>query len=311
MKLNKFIVGFAALAALTFSNCYKNFDDLETNPNRATTAPPGIVLNGIEWDFNRAHGQPWGTRDASNEQRWNQFYCTNYNYYGTNEYSWASFDLNYGTLKNVVKMEEEAIRTGADAQNPYAALGKFFRAFFFVNMTQRLGDLPMSEALKGLENPTPKYDSQKEIYKQALAWLDEANDGLAAARGSLDGDFYYGGDLVKWQKAVNSYQLRVLISLSKKEADADLNIKTRFANILSNPSKYPVFAGMSDNLQFVYNSAANKYPINPDVFGFDDGRVNHSEAFLGQLDFAERPARFCGRRASRFVDSQRLFADSI
>ena len=39
----------------------------------------------------------------------------------------------------------------------------------------------------------------------------------------------FGGDLKKWQKAVNAFQLRILIQLSKKDADADLAVKTKFA----------------------------------------------------------------------------------
>ena len=39
--------------------------------------------------------------------------------------------------------------------------GLFFRAYFFVNMSEKVGDLPMTEALQGLENTSPKYDAQK------------------------------------------------------------------------------------------------------------------------------------------------------
>ena len=125
-------------------------------------------------------------------------------------------------------MEEEAKKLGLADVNGYAALGKFFRAYFFDQMSKRVGDLPMTDALKGITNTAPKYDSQKVIYVQILKWLDDANADLATviARGeTVSGDFYFGGDLKKWQKVVNAYRLRVLITLSKKDTDAELGVK--------------------------------------------------------------------------------------
>ncbi|MGC3945239.1 MAG: hypothetical protein QM762_12125 [Chryseolinea sp.] len=76
------------------------------------------------------------------DQRQNQYWCCNYNYYGTNEY-WASATLSYMMFKNVDKMEEEALRVGAAEVNPYSALAKFLRAIFFIRMSQRVGDIPV------------------------------------------------------------------------------------------------------------------------------------------------------------------------
>ena len=70
-------------------------------------------------------------------------------------------------------MEEEAIKGGAPVQNPYSALGKFFRAANFYNLTMLVGDVAMDEALQGLAITTPKYNTQKEIFIQILKWLEE------------------------------------------------------------------------------------------------------------------------------------------
>ena len=45
-----------------------------------------------------------------------------------------------------------------------------------------MGDIPMNEALQGLDNLTPAYDSQKDIFKQAFDWLESANTDLAHFR---------------------------------------------------------------------------------------------------------------------------------
>lgn len=289
MKNVMFRYGFL-LAALAFllGGCRKKFDDLFKDPNRPVEVPAALVLNGILNDM-----RPGAWNEV---QRWNQFNCCNYNYYGNQEYNWTSTGLNYTTLKNVLKMEEEAQRSGSGVQNPYAALGKFFRAYFFYQMTMKVGDLPMTEALQSLGNPTPKYDTQKDIFKQVLAWLEESNADLTALIGRADvsllGDFYFNNDLRKWQKAVNTFQVRVLISLSKKEADADLAVKTKFAAMLANPAKYPLLGGMGDNLEYVYNSNFNKYPTSRDNYGFDATRYNMSFTYLNNLVSLNDPRTF-------------------
>ena len=274
------------IAALLVFSC-KDFEELEQNQNRPTTAPASLVLNQV---LNDLFERPW-----SLEHRQNQFSCCNYNYYGTNEY-WASATLNFMTLKNVIKMEEEALRSGAAEVNPYSALGKFLRAYFYVRMTQRVGDLPLSEALQGLENPAPTYNTQKEIYVQVLNWLDEANADLAQLISSSDitlgGDFYFDNDLARWQKTVNTFKLRVLISLSKKEADSDLNVKGRFKAILDNPAQFPVMTSNLDNMEYVFNGTSNLYTTNPGNKGFDKGRYNMAATLLGLMTSLKDPRTY-------------------
>jgi Starch-binding associating with outer membrane len=284
---NKILIAVMSIVLVTVG-CQKKFEDLERNPNLPQNVPASLALNGVEVSFFQ---RPWGI-----EQRWNQYYCCNYNYYGNQEYNWSGASLYYTTLKNVIQMEDEAKRAGAKDVNPYSALGKFFRAYFFYEMTMRVGDLPMKEALQGIETLEPKYDTQKEIFIQVLSWLEAANTDLAKLIGegdnSLSGDFYYSNDLRKWQKAVNAFRLRVLISLSKKEADADLKIKQAFASIFNTKATYPLFADMSDNLQFVYVNPFNKYPVNPDNFGFDATRYNMSSTYIGLLTNFKDPRVF-------------------
>jgi hypothetical protein len=286
MKIKNIILGMLGFSLIALSSCEKTFDQLEKDSNRAVQVPASLVLQAIEFNVMNDNGRPF-----SAEARYNQFYCSNYNYYANNEYNLGQMPNQYTTLKNVVKMEEEAKKLGLANVNGYSALGKFFRAYFFDQMSKRVGDLPMNDALKGIENIAPKYDSQKVIYMQILKWLDDANADLTAlsAKGeTISGDFYFNGDLKKWQKVVNAYRLRVLITLSKKDADAELGVKAKFAEMLSNPTKYPMLGSNAESLQFVWNSF-NKYPSNPDNFGFDATRQNMASTYVGLLARTQDP----------------------
>jgi len=275
------------VVAIALTSCVKQFDSLQADANRATSVPAGLVFSGILSDIYQSPFSP--------TQRWNQFYCCNYAYYGNQEYNWTNVSYNtYAVLKNVMKMEEEAAKT-LPAKNPYSTLGKFLRAYLFYNLTMQTGDVPMSDALAGLNNQTPKYDSQKAVFKQILTWLDEANADISNVVKSsyvLSGDIYFGNDLNKWRSAINSFQLRVLIQLSRYENDADLNIKSRFASIIGNSTTYPILNSMADNMQYVYNSQYNKYPTNPDNFGFDAARYNLAATYLNTLVQLRDPRTF-------------------
>jgi hypothetical protein len=205
-------------------------------------------------------------------QRWNQFVISNDTYYGgLNAYNWSNSAPMYNVLKNVNKMEEQATKILGTDKNAYAALAKFFKAYTFVWQTQRVGDAPMMEAGQGLTYITPKYDSQKAIYAGALQLLEDANTELTTliatvgkSTAVIEGDIFYANDLKKWQKMVNTYKLRVLISLSKRADDtADLGIKQKFADVVNNPTKYPVMTANSDNMVFTYNASYNTYPVGP------------------------------------------------
>jgi hypothetical protein len=121
-------------------------------------------------------------------------------------------------------------------------VGKFSRLFSY-RMTMKFGDVPYSEALRGAEVTSPKYDAQKQVFVQVLNLLDEANTDLGSliAKGKtyVEGDIYLGGDLAKWQRVVNAFKIRVMLQLSKKAADPELKIQARFSEILTNPAKFP------------------------------------------------------------------------
>lgn len=285
LKINIILV----LTAFVFiTGCEKKFESYAENNNLPLSVPPGVVLRSV---LNNLHISPGGYEDKAG-----QYYMSNYTYYGDNKYWTGSASLNYGPLNNVIAMEGLANKLTGSDNNPYHALGLFLRAYFFVDMSMKVGDLPMTEALQGISNIAPKYDSQKDIFKQSLQWLDSANILLSGllANGFLEfsGDFYYNPSdnsstardaLVKWQKAVNSYKLRVLIELSKKADDPDLNVKGEFAKIINDPSKYPIFTGNDDNLQYVYNDKYNYYPDNPSNYGNNAGRLNLGSTFLNTL----------------------------
>lgn len=274
------------LLASSMAGC-KKYSELLPNPNVAgetQTIPPQYLLGRITYDIyvgpgvvdklaGRVSEEPW-----DQVQRWNQYVVSNNIYYGgQNIYGWQVSASPYGIIKNISKMEEQAFKILGTKLNAYAAVGKFLRAYVYNWYSQRVGDIPMSGAGLGLGNITPKYDLQKEVYKNILQLLENANTDLTTLvadktqAGVLSGDILLNNDLKKWQRAVNTFKLRVLISMSKRAEDnEDLGIRQKFADVINNPTKYPVMGSNSDNMAFTFNAAYNVYPHTP-----SDGNNNY------------------------------------
>src|ERR1700761_3486882 len=285
-----------AILLLTVSSCKKAFENATQNNNVPNSVPSSLLFNGI---LNNMVDLPDGADEV-----WDQYYIYNYNYYGNNTYDFGSGDNYYNALKNVLAMEAQATAAGSPAVNPYEAMDKFFRAYFFSKMSLEEGDIPMTQALQGLNNLEPKYDTQKAVMVQSLAWLEAANADLttliAGGTTSISGDIFYGGDLTKWQKAVNAFHLRLLIALSKKvTTDPDMNIPAQFAAIIGNPVKYPLMTGPADNLQYVFVSPSNFYPQNPNNFGQNGSRQNSSATYVGLLTSFKDPRVFVTHEPAR------------
>jgi len=292
MKQYKNLI-IAALGSIILASCNKKIEDLQNNPNKPTSVTPNLVLGTVLTDISGtgSAGSLGGTNSWDAVQRWNQYFCRNYQYYGDNQYSWQSgpFD-GFLVLKNVVQMESEALKRGAAKVNVYEAIGRFVKAYYFYNMTSLMGDVPLTDALSGTNQLSPSYTLQKQVFQYILNSLDSANNDFASLINSGDNtingsaqDIYYGGNLTKWQKLVNSFRLRVLISLSKKTSDADLNVAQGFANIYNNPAKYPVFQSQSDDLQFAYIPTYDVYPTSPNNFGSDAQRYNMAQTYVQSL----------------------------
>jgi hypothetical protein len=264
MKIKSYIaIAISAIIAISVTSCQKG--DLLSNPNAASASgvlPLSLILNNVTANLITSEEFPFG-----NVCKYNQYMVSNYaKYWGDNTYGWNYSTDSYQILKYAIALENQAKSQLGNTNNKYFAVSKFLRAYSAVWLSQRVGDIPMLQA----GNPdiiTPAYDAQKLVYQNSLALLDTANtimttvNSVASNQGAvLDAGDIFGLTNLQWQKLINTYKLRVLISLSKRATDnADLNIPSQFAAIVTNPAKYPIMTSNSDNMVYKFN-ATNLYP---------------------------------------------------
>lgn len=226
------------------------------DPNRPTEVGaqaimPNVIFNSFK---NRYPWQPGLVVRQATATSDRQAYQT---------YEWANGDwAEFNVLRDVTKMMESA-----NGAKEYLAIGKILRAHNYFFLTRMYGSVPYKEALNGQQsnNYQPRYDSQKEIIMGILSELEEANQMLITTETVISGDIMYNGDLKKWRKLANSYKLRVLLMLSKKENEPDLQIAKRFNDIVSNPGLYPIFENDDDEAKISYRDFENvRYPLYTD-----------------------------------------------
>ncbi|MES2894096.1 MAG: SusD/RagB family nutrient-binding outer membrane lipoprotein [Bacteroidota bacterium] len=254
MKKNiiyQYIAAFSLLLIIA-AGC-KKYEDFQTNPNLPSTATPALMLTNICYKIFYVDNtnQSFAARHLTYYERGNSAV----------DYSWTANNFNnYDVLRQVMQMDSLAVQNG---QPQYLGLTKLFRAILFSQMTEIFGDIPYSQALGALGgNFKPAYDTQEAIYKGLLEELEMANNLLDESKGKINGDIIYDGNASKWKKLANAFRLRLLVHLSKKEANTNLNIKTQFQQVISDATKYPLFTSNADNAQLVFNASAtdNYYP---------------------------------------------------
>ena len=258
-KIYNYLIG-ALVATGMLCSC-SNFDDLNTNPDSPTTVTPEmlatkLILGTTKPSTSKAF---FNSNFLMKQLAWGEG-SVDYQY---NKMGRSGFG-GYTSLVNGVKMVELA-----DDNNPNAfqALNKFVKAFTVFYISMEMGDVPYSDALQGeTGNITPKYDSQKDVMLQILDDLEEAYTLFGQAK-KFDGDPVFGGDVNKWQKTVASFELKVLMNLSRVADDADLKVKERFATIVSNKK---LMESNDDNYQLVFSEKkGQRYPMYKDDFNYN------------------------------------------
>lgn len=226
------------------SSCETNLDTINENPNDKANIDPQYLLTYISNSAFAVKGDPmYATRMLIGTDGENI-----YQYMKWND---ASFSVYNTDLLNTVKMMQEGVRIN---NKNYQAIGKFYRALNFYNLSLKLGSIPYSEAVQGESGITrPKYDSQETVMAGILNELKAAND-LINTSDAIAGDIIYNGDVSKWKKLINSFRLKVLMTLSKKTTVGGINIASEFASIAGSQ---PLISSIKDNGELKFADVAD------------------------------------------------------
>lgn len=158
----------------------------------------------------------------------------------------------YDVLMDLKEIEKKGTASG---DFRFVGISQLLQAYTFSVATDLFGDIPFSQALQGVDNLTPAYDGQEQIYTQLIALVDTGITNVKSNKGINPGssDLIYAGNPSKWEKFGNSLKLRLYNHLSKRQPNAAKTF------LDSNPA---LITNSADNAAVVFGaSASNSNPI--------------------------------------------------
>ncbi|MGY6521755.1 MAG: SusD/RagB family nutrient-binding outer membrane lipoprotein [Mongoliitalea sp.] len=198
-KLYSLIVAFSLIFA---TSCDL---DLLDSPNvvTANTANPTLILNNVQLSYAGMFNtlSTFGMRVTRVTSQPNVNYA---NAYFAQTFN-GTWNTAYASILNDIKFIEEL-----NAANPvprHVAIAKVIKAMVLMNLVDYLGDVPLTEALDP-NNFNPKVDPASGVYQAAFAELQAAKALFATATANLPQDFFYNNNVGRWQKAINTLELR-------------------------------------------------------------------------------------------------------
>ncbi|MCU0468481.1 MAG: SusD/RagB family nutrient-binding outer membrane lipoprotein [Arcicella sp.] len=299
MKKILFILSMAL--SMTFIACQKSdFEESYADPSK-------ISVTTVEKQFTGFLGS---NKSYVLPDYWNYFVVlrTTLNHYtqvvgwenSPNQYTPGAAGVNdrwinyYNFLAQFRELEKVYAKANATEQAD-KRIYKITSTIYFYDHTQKVvdlhGDIPFSSAgmlsTNGGDyaNSFAKYDNAETIYAKMLddlkGFAEELNT-ISVKAGILTGfktqDFVNKGDLTLWKKYCNSLRIRMLMRASASSKFTG-RATAEIAEILANPSKYPIVSSNTDNIQI------NVYDINTEIHskGFRNGLEDWDGNLAGKV----------------------------
>lgn len=273
MKIKNNITKLFLLVAVIFASSCETID---LNQTEDPSGVPDNLLDPV-YVFNYVQLQLPDFVNSANsftQRVTRQMAMTGGNTYD-NAFAPVNFNDNWNTgyrMLNAIKiMEPNAVKNN---QNYILGASKVIRAYVLVTMTDMYGDIPLTEALQGNGNLTPKFDSGASIYKAELAELDEAIEILERTTSNNDRlqDLYYtaAGD---WVRLANTLKLKMYVTARMAGTELGVDIRDEINTVLAHPKgvidekKYD-FAFQYGNSRFSPNA---RHPMYNDQYELGGG----------------------------------------
>ncbi len=285
----KFLNKIFLIGAIFFvSSCsLTDFDQLD-NPNAVTpeNAEAGLYLNAIQLNLSNFVANT----NASTSRVMRQLAMTGGNVYN-NAFAATSFNglwrLAYAELlpdlDNLITLSQSEGSTVP----MYTGIAKTIKAYVLMNLVDMFGDVPYTEAGKGVANLSPGADGQESIYNAAFALLDEAIGHFNTEGPVITEDLFYGGNADKWIKFANTLKLKYYMNTGSAGGANAGSFGSEIAALAPN-----CIRETADDFQFQYGTERNSPNSRHGWYndGYENGAsIYQSNYFMWSLRFEKDP----------------------
>ena len=244
---------------LTATVACNDFGDLNVNPNSALYPNTASLLTGAErtglGTINSQVGP--GSFNITPALYVQQF--SDVTYIEDSRYKTINFSYNglyAGPLVNLQQVIDQntnvatkGLAAGYGSNANQIAIARIVKAYIYQFITDRWGDVPYSQALKGDQNFSPAFDKQQDIYTDLFKEWKEAAAQFDGGK-AVSGDILLASSATRWKKFAASLRLIAALRLSKVDPTKG---KTEFVAALADG----VLASNADNVQYKFLADAN------------------------------------------------------
>lgn len=209
------------MGSAAMTGCKKSWLDVNENPNEVISSTPEYIFTNALARITTAGGNLNPNEIGSYYAgHWTQsssyiYSATTFSYQFTNvDFNW--WDGWYDVLADF-RFAEIGSRDSS-YYNAFVGPSMVMQAFLYQELVDVYGNVPYSDALKGIGSLAPKFDKQQDIYKDLVKKLDTAITFIKA--NSFPGntgatDILFKGNTTRWIQFANSLKLRILIRQSR------------------------------------------------------------------------------------------------
>ncbi|HKJ34573.1 MAG TPA: SusD/RagB family nutrient-binding outer membrane lipoprotein [Balneolales bacterium] len=237
LKKNIYIAAILLSVMVVASSCTKNFSEINTNPTAVTSMNTKYLLPNTELHIAGTRYETW-RMDLIYLDEWSQqlagtgWGADRYQY--SDSYSSAYWNTAYDNYVKPLQNIIHILRADSAANTNKLAVAKIWRAFVFQRITDVWGDVPYTQAGKGLwtHDYKPTFNTQKSIYMSIINQLEEANKMFNPNQPTYGkADLMFQGDITKWKKFDNSLLMNAGLRLSKVDPTlAEKVVKKAYQN---------------------------------------------------------------------------------
>ena len=282
MKINKIIFAAIGLAAI-ITGCTESYiEGYDVSPNYPSDVPAANLLTASQVAmFGNTTGEyareasifiqsQAGLKDQSLEEH------ARYRIFeGDNANDWESVYTDW------MEPASDLIIKAGDENPYYKGMGMVMKAWAGAFLSDLYNQIPFSEAINGLENLNPAYDTQEEVFSQLQTMLNEAIVLLEKPQSAnmilpAGDDLIYGGNNAKWVKLAWTLKARYFNRVSKRIASSADSVLLCLTNGI---------ASEDDNAMAVFGETANNanqwyafYVLRPGYMGMGEYLVNRLKA---------------------------------
>lgn len=276
-SINKTLVLVLSVGVM-LTSCKRYSSDFgDTNVNPAATTRPilSALLTNVEAGLGGYGAQ---TRGGLYCQYFSETQYTDASLYSIPQISFeGEYSGSLMDLQNIINV---------NTSNNMTQVARILKAYIYSTITDRWGDVPYSQALKGAK--TPAFDKQEDVYRGCMKELTEAVAAFNSTS-AISGDILYGGDASKWKKFANSLRLRLAIQVSKRFSASSAWAATEFRAALGDAAG--LISSNADNFAVAYPGGTYRSPW----YSLYDGRKDYGEsdkmvALVGSLGDARQSA---------------------